>query len=95
MDCKNNGLELAKTAKLTSKTTLTNELVEAISEQKDVNPLEPGFSLYNHLDTAALEALVESVSDEFKIQFAIDDTLVCICKADHNTANIYVKDRQQ
>lgn len=89
------GLEPTRTTDLTSKTTLTNDLVEAICTHKDIDPLKPGWSLYDHIDIDALDNFVESVSCDLQLQFTIDDVSICICKPDSETINIYVDDHQQ
>lgn len=84
-----------QTIDLTSKTTLTCSLAKAVCDYKDIDPLDSGFSLYEYLDTDALDDLVTSVSTDLQLQFAIDDVVVCIEKPDSTTATIYVSDRQQ
>lgn len=92
--CPKGDIEPERTVDFTSQRTVTTALAEVVCNHKGIDPLESGFSLYEHLDTEALDTLVNSVTDELHLQFSIDDINVCIWAPNTETVHIYVKNRQ-
>lgn len=59
--------------------SLTTKLVDAIAEFKDIDPMKPGFSLYDSVDTDALEDFFASASGtELRTEFSAVDVMVCV-----------------
>lgn len=79
-------------ADCSSKETVTANLAEAVCDYKGVDPLEAEFSLYDYVDTEALDTLVDSVSKGLEIRFTIEDVAVCLWKSGSDTVNIHVED---
>lgn len=60
---------------------MTNRLAEAIAEVKGIDPLEPGFSLYDSVDPDALEDFFASASGtQVRTEFRVAGVTACVYK---------------
>lgn len=73
--------ELKWTYDANEQVSLTTVLAEAIAEYKGMDPLDPDFSLYDCVDTAALDDFFTSVSGtELRTELQVAGVVVCLCK---------------
>lgn len=60
---------------------MTRLVAEAVAEHKGIDPFDPDFSLYEHVDTEALDDLFASVSGtKLRTEFSAAGVSVCACK---------------
>lgn len=73
--------------------SLTTKLVDAIAEFKGIDPVDPGFSLYESVDMDALEEFVASTSGtELRTTFRAVGVLVCVRKTAKGETVVTVSD---
>lgn len=76
--------------------SLTSQIVDEIADFKGIDPVEPGFSLYESVDTDALEDLFASASGiELRTEFRAAEVLVCVCKTTDDETVVKVSDSHE
>lgn len=79
-----------------SRPSLTTQLVDAIAEFKGIDPMKPDFSLYESVDTNALEDFFASASGtELRTEFRVVGVMVCVCKTADGETVITVWDPEE
>lgn len=76
--------------------SLTSQIVDAIADFKGIDPMNPGFSLYESVDTDALEDFFASAPGiELRTEFRAAGVLVCVCKTADDETIVTVSDSDE
>ena len=89
--CETVGME--QTYDLSEDGSLTTVLAESIAEYKGTDPLNSDFSLYESVDTEALDELFASASGtDLRTEFDVAGVTVCTCKTESDEIVVTMRD---